>query len=153
MVPEKQILDIYFYLLFSNVDMTESCRTTDCNVTIGSSLQKPHVQTAPETLWGSLDSTSRSHTIVLEQVSPSIHALDLLQTINERVGETSSTHPQQVLGNIHTSMEEVGANCKDHGKDSPLLPMAIKSKNKCLQVGSITAQKCHLFYRDTFLYG
>ena len=138
--------------------MTDSCGTTDCKVGMGSSPQRPPVPAAPETLWGSLDSTSRRHAIVLEQVSPLVHAFDLLQTINDRVGETSSTHHLQVLGNIHTSMEEVDANCKDHGKGSGStpFPLAIKSKNKCLQVGSITAQRCHfcwLSYCDSFLYG
>lgn len=136
--------------------MTDSCGTMDCNVTLDSSTQKQLVHAASDTLRGSLDSTSRSHSTVLEQVSPSVHALDLLQTINEKVGETSSIHHLQVFGNTHTSMEEVGANSKDYGKGSPLFPMAIMSKNKCLQVGSITAQRCHfcwLFCCDTFLNG
>lgn len=114
----------------------DSCGTMDCNVTLDSSPQKQLVHTASDTLRGSLDSTSRSHSTVLEQVSPSVHALDLLQTINEKVGETSSIHHLQVLGNTHTSMEEVGANSKDYGKGSPLFPMAIMSKNKCLQLFS-----------------
>ncbi|RVX07322.1 hypothetical protein CK203_022649 [Vitis vinifera] len=96
------LLVIFVYSDHVNMFNSDSCGTMDCNVTLDSSPQKQLVHAASDTLRGSLDSTSRSHSTVLEQVSPSVHALDLLQTINEKVGETSSIHHLQLFSEDKT---------------------------------------------------
>ncbi|KAK9292190.1 hypothetical protein L1049_020151 [Liquidambar formosana] len=107
----------------------------DCNIALDSGCPKEPICAASETLRDSLDSTSRSHDTVLQELSPGVSALELLETMNERVGETPSTNHMQVHRNTCTS-GEVGASCNYYEKASPMFSMDITSKSNCLQLFS-----------------
>ena len=82
-----------------------------------------------------MDSASRSDATVLLGVSPP----ELLSSINERVGESSSAHHMQLDKDVCMFVEENSANCKDNDKASAEFSMDFTPKVKYLQVGSITS--------------
>lgn len=144
--------------------MADSNGTVDCN--LDSNYQKQSVHAASETLWGSLDSTSRSHATVLHETSP----MDMANVRNERLEKSISTHHSHQFRDANAFVGEASAHCKDHSKTSSLpLPIDLISKKKCLQVRSITPWKvkplsgvllpflknhfrfCHFSFPETFL--
>ena len=95
--------------------------------------KKQSIYAAPQTLRDTLESASRSDVTVLLGVSPT----ELLNSVNERFGESSSAHHMQV--DTCMFVEEYGANCKDNDKASAEFSMDFTPKVKCLQVGSIAS--------------
>lgn len=92
--------------------------------------KKQSIYAAPQTLRDTLESASRSDVTVLLGVSPT----ELLNSVNERFGESSSAHHMQV--DTCMFVEEYGANCKDNDKASAEFSMDFTPKVKCLQLFS-----------------
>lgn len=110
----------------------------DCNIDLYSGSQKESVHAASETLRDSTDSTSRSHATVLHELSP----LELLEGMNERVGESPPVCSTKALSDTWTSVEEVGANSKDDGEAFAFVTENTL-KQKCLQASSNSLYTCH----------
>ena len=102
----------------------------DCNVYLESKSHKQSVHGASETLWGSLDSTSRSHATVSHEISPP----GMSNVRDERTGKSVSKQLSHLRRDAGASVEEANADCQDNDKSSPPLTVDFMSKNKCLQV-------------------
>ncbi len=124
--------------------MADSCGKVDCNIDLNLDSQERLITS--EALWDSLDSTRRDHVTVLQEVSPP----ELLDAINERVGESPLTHHTQVCRDECISVEEVNANWKDIDEAS-VFSVDITSKNNCLQVDGITSYSVSLIC-DPYVY-
>ncbi|KAJ9180417.1 hypothetical protein P3X46_008664 [Hevea brasiliensis] len=110
----------------------DSCGTLDHDIDLALGCQKDPVHGASESLRGSTDSTSRSHTTVLDQVTPP----ELLQGKHKRVGDVSPVHSTRAPSDTSTSVEEAGVNSKDDDVACHRFSMDNASKNKCLQLFS-----------------
>ncbi|XP_062144435.1 uncharacterized protein LOC133851854 isoform X3 [Alnus glutinosa] len=93
--------------------------------------QKQSICSAPQTLQCA-DSASRSDATSLHGVLPQ----ELLDSMNERVGKSSSAHPMQARRDAYIYMEGVGAHCKINDEVSFEFSMDITPKVKCLQLFS-----------------
>ncbi|XP_030971716.1 uncharacterized protein LOC115991870 isoform X2 [Quercus lobata] len=111
---------------------TDSCGTDGCNINSDSCCKKQSIYAAPQTGRDTMDSASRSDATVLLGVSPP----ELLSSINERVGESSSAHHMQLDKDACMFVEENSANCKDNDKASAEFSMDFTSKVKYLQLFS-----------------
>lgn len=94
------------------------------SIDINSSPQKQPPNSAPVTLLDSLDSSSRSHTTLSHEVSPS----ELMDAINERGGKSPLVHNTSVPAETLMLVDDVGANCRNN----PGCSVDIASKTKCL---------------------
>lgn len=111
--------------------MVDSSGTVDCNV-LDSNCQKQSVHAASETLWGSLDSTSRSHAADLPKMFP-----PHVSNVGNEIEKSISTQHSHHFGDANAFVEEACANCNNNDKTSPPPPLDFMSKNKCLPVHSI----------------
>ncbi|POO03017.1 Octamer-binding transcription factor [Trema orientale] len=118
-------------LLNLSVAPTDSSDTVDCNVYLESKSQKQSVHAASETLWGSLDSTSRSHVTVSHEISPP----EKSNLRDGRLGKSIPTHPSHLHRDAGV-VEEANANCSNNDKSSSPLTVDFMSKNKCFQLFS-----------------
>ncbi|PON45470.1 Octamer-binding transcription factor [Parasponia andersonii] len=118
-------------LLNLSVAPTDSSDTVDCNVYMETKSQKQSVHATSETLWGSLDSTSRSHATVSHEISPPEKSI----LRDGRLGKSIPTHPS-LLHRDAGFVEEANANCSNNDKSSSPLTMDFMSKNKCFQLFS-----------------
>lgn len=127
-----QIFHTFLPKLFRRALIADSCDTKGCNINSDLASQKQSICSAPQTLQCA-DSASRSDATSLHGVLPQ----ELLDSMNERVGKSSSAHPIQARREPYIYMEGVGANCKINDGVSFEFSMDIKPKVKCLQVGCV----------------
>ncbi|KAJ0015008.1 hypothetical protein Pint_21368 [Pistacia integerrima] len=109
-----------------SVTCPDSCCAMGYCIDINSSPPKQPSNSAPVALLDSLDSSSRSHTSLSHEVSPS----ELMDAINERGGKSPLVHNTRVPAETLMLVDDVGANCRNN----PGCFMDIASKSKCLQV-------------------
>lgn len=121
--------NIFAYLWCDGV--IDSHGAVDCNIALELSLDEQTIHNASEALPESLDSTSRNHITVLDEVSP--RGNKVLELLDERIGEASLSHHARVRAN-DSSLQEVGGNHKD------CVNFSSTSQNNYLQVGSTTAR-------------
>ncbi|KAL4609745.1 hypothetical protein ACB092_08G003700 [Castanea dentata] len=107
-------------------------RTDGCNINLDSCSKKQSIYAAPRTVRDTMDSASRRDATVLLGVSPP----ELLSSINERVGESSSAHRMQLDRDVCMFVGENSANCKDNDKASAEFSMDFTPKVKYLQLFS-----------------
>ncbi|XP_044472267.1 uncharacterized protein LOC123200927 isoform X2 [Mangifera indica] len=107
-----------------SVNCLDSCCAMGYSIDINSSPQKQPPNSAPVTLLDSLDSSSRSHTTLSHEVSPS----ELMDAINERGGKSPLVHNTSVPAETLMLVDDVGANCRNN----PGCSVDIASKTKCL---------------------
>ncbi|KAM7532132.1 hypothetical protein LguiB_035542 [Lonicera macranthoides] len=93
-----------------SVPPPDSHGAVDCNIALELSLDEQTIHNASEALPESLDSTSRSHITVLDEVSP--RGNKVLELLDERIGEASLSHHACVCKN-DSSLQELGGNHKD----------------------------------------
>ncbi|XP_059628691.1 uncharacterized protein LOC132271355 isoform X2 [Cornus florida] len=122
----------------------QSTRMQDTIKRDGGSLACLDPSVRPPALPESLDSTSRSHTTVLPQLSPQGKVLQLL---DKRIGETLSTNHSEMHNNACTSENKVGANCKDFVNNSTVF-MGVTSNNNYMQL--FTEDKTHDMFPLTY---
>lgn len=112
--------------------MVDSSDTVEFNVYLESKSQKQSVHAASETLWGSLDSTSRSHATVSHEISPP----EISNVRDERTVKSISTNHPHLHRDAGAFVEEASADCRNTDKSSPPRTVDFFSKNNCLQVHS-----------------
>ncbi|KDP23309.1 hypothetical protein JCGZ_23142 [Jatropha curcas] len=110
----------------------DSCGTSDNDINLDLECQKEAVDATSESLRDSVDSTSRSHATVLDQVSP----WESLQGTSKGLVEASQIHSSRDLSDASNSVEEVGANLKDNDEACPGPSLDNASRNECLQLFS-----------------
>lgn len=128
--------------------MTDSCGMLDGNIALDLSSTEQPIHTTSNAHQDSLDSTSRSYGT--QEASPGGQVLELL---DERIGETSLSHCTEDVKNGCTSVKDDGGSCKECVNVSSEF-MGGSSKNNYLQVGSIGTCMCNyyrFFERNTFL--
>ncbi|XP_031249807.1 uncharacterized protein LOC116107661 isoform X2 [Pistacia vera] len=111
-----------------SVTCPDSCCAMSYYIDINSSPPKQPSNSAPVALLDSLDSSSRSHTSLSHEVSPS----ELMDAINERGGKSPLVHNTRVPAETLMLVDDVGANCRNN----PGCFMDIASKSKCLRLFS-----------------
>ncbi|GAV79526.1 hypothetical protein CFOL_v3_22991 [Cephalotus follicularis] len=109
----------------------DSCATMDCSIDLNLSLENQPFNDASEGLPDLLESTRKSCD-VSHEVSPS----ELLQTMNQKIGESPWLSHAKIPGEAFTFVKEVGATCKDKIEASSELSVGITLKNKCLKLFS-----------------
>lgn len=108
----------------------DSCGMLDCNIALDLSSTEQPIHTTSNAHQDSLDSTSRSYGT--QEASPGGQVLELL---DERIGETSLSHCTEDVKNGCTSVKDDGGSCKEC-VDFSLEFMGGSSKNNYLQLFS-----------------